>query len=102
VSPTGRRGKGPAGDDSGSTGLTGGGPSQLSVIVAMRARDVSRATAADLERAERIVQVSYRPHSRPPAPKPHPPAGTTQPVTTPPVTTPPSDHETDGSSPVAS
>jgi len=31
----------------------------------MRARDVSRPTESDLTEAERLVQVSYRPRSRP-------------------------------------
>jgi hypothetical protein len=31
----------------------------------MRARDVSRPTDADLAEAERLVQVSYRPRSKP-------------------------------------
>jgi hypothetical protein len=32
----------------------------------MRARDVSRPKADDLAQAERLVQVSYRPRSKPP------------------------------------
>ena len=57
--PGGRRPK-PAGEDA-TAGLTGGGPSQLGVNGSMRARDVSRPREADLETAQRLVQVSYRP-----------------------------------------
>jgi hypothetical protein len=46
--------------------LSGGGPSQLGVDGSMRARDVSRPKADDLAQAERLVQVSYRPRSKPP------------------------------------
>jgi len=45
--------------------LSGGGPSQLGIDGSMRARDVSRPMADDLAEAERMVQVSYRPRSRP-------------------------------------
>ena len=62
------RRRSPDADDRGGGSLTGGGPSQLGVIGSMRARDVSRPRPADLEEAERLVQVSYRPrsHTRPP------------------------------------
>jgi hypothetical protein len=46
-------------------GLVGGGPSQLGVDGSMRARDVSRPTDDDADRAERTVQVSHRPRSGP-------------------------------------
>jgi len=46
--------------------LSGGGPSQLGIDGSMRARDVSRPKADDLAEAERLVQVSYRPRSKPP------------------------------------
>ena len=45
--------------------LTGGGPSQLGIEGSMRARDVSRPKLEDLAEAERLVQVSYRPRSKP-------------------------------------
>ena len=45
--------------------LSGGGPSQLGIDGSMRARDVSRPKAIDLQEAERLVQVSYRARSRP-------------------------------------
>ena len=59
-----RQGKG--GDDAAHVAaLSGGGPSQLGIDGSMRARDVSRPTGGDVADAERIVQVSYRPRSRP-------------------------------------
>jgi hypothetical protein len=48
----------------GSGGLAGGGPSQLGAEGAMRARDVSRPTDADVEKAEASVEISYRPPAR--------------------------------------
>lgn len=41
--------------------LTGGGPSQVGISGALRARDVSRPTEEQLAEAERLVQVSRRP-----------------------------------------
>jgi hypothetical protein len=55
-----RRGKSGA-DETGSAALTGGGPSQLGVNGSMRARDVSRPRPGDLDEAEQLVQVSFRP-----------------------------------------
>ena len=60
-----RRVRAGGGDDTAAAALTGGGPSQLGVEGSMRARDVSRPTESDLTEAERLVQVSYRPRSRP-------------------------------------
>ena len=57
-------------DDTGERGLrglAGAGPSQVSVERALRARDVNRPTAADLEAAERevtIVRRDWRPDER--------------------------------------
>jgi len=45
--------------------LSGSGPSQLGISGSMRARDVSRPHEDDVAEAERLVQVSYRPRSRP-------------------------------------
>jgi hypothetical protein len=59
----GRRGRSP--DEAAAHALTGGGPSILGVNGSMRARDVSRPTESDLADAERLVQVSYRPRSKP-------------------------------------
>ena len=47
-----------------TSGLVGGGPSQLGVDGALRAREVSRPTDADLDEAERTVEISYRPQAR--------------------------------------
>jgi len=56
----------PAGhDESAAAVLSGTGPSQLGISGSMRARDVSRPTDDDVAEAERLVQVSYRPRSRP-------------------------------------
>jgi hypothetical protein len=63
VAEQARRGRG--GDDGAMTGLTGGGPSLLGVDGSMRARDVSRPREEDVAVAEELVQVSYRPRSRP-------------------------------------
>src|SRR4051794_37485324 len=67
--PTGpRRGAGsgrPGNEERAAAALVGGGPSQLGVDGSMRARDVSRPTEDDAARAERVVQVSYRPRSKP-------------------------------------
>ena len=52
-------------EDGAAAGLTGGGPSQLGVEGSMRARDVSRPREADVAAAEKLVQVSYRPRSKP-------------------------------------
>jgi hypothetical protein len=61
-----RRGDRPGRSDEGAAAaLTGGGPSQLGVEGSMRARDVSRPRAADVAAAEKLVQVSYRPRSKP-------------------------------------
>jgi len=63
---TSRQGQGkPSSDDAGVAALTGGGPSQLGVDGSMRARDVSRPRDEDIAEAEKLVQVSYRPRSRP-------------------------------------
>jgi hypothetical protein len=62
----GRRGeRGPRSEEGAAAALTGGGPSQLGVEGSMRARDVSRPRAADVAAAEKLVQVSYRPRSKP-------------------------------------
>ena len=53
------------GDDHAGAALTGGGPSLLGVSGSMRARDVSRPRPVDVEKAEKLVQVSYRPRSAP-------------------------------------
>lgn len=63
--PPGARRTKPNGDEAGVAALTGGGPSQLGVDGSLRARDVSRPRPEDLVEAEEIVQVSYRPRSRP-------------------------------------
>src|SRR4051812_6948522 len=60
-----RGGRGDRGEDGAAAGLTGGGPSQLGVNGSMRARDVSRPSAVDVAAAEKLVQVSYRPRSKP-------------------------------------
>jgi hypothetical protein len=66
MSPPPRRGRPGNGEEAASiAALTGGGPSQLGVGGSMRARDVSRPTVTDYAEAERLVQVSYRPRSRP-------------------------------------
>ena len=66
-----RRGdRGPRGEEGAAAALTGGGPSQLGVEGSMRARDVSRPREADMAAAEKLVQVSYRPRSKPAGP-PH-------------------------------
>lgn len=57
----GRRG----GDDGAGASLTGGGPSQIGVVGAMRARDVSRPGPEHIATAEKLVQVSFRPRFRP-------------------------------------
>jgi hypothetical protein len=61
-----RRGR-PAGggDEASVAALSGGGPSQLGINGSLRARDVSRPREDDYAEAERLVQVSYRPRSRP-------------------------------------
>lgn len=58
-------GSGEGGDDRAVAALTGGGPSLLGVGGSMRARDVSRPTEEHEALAEKLVQVSYRPRSRP-------------------------------------
>jgi hypothetical protein len=65
-----RRGR--SGEDPGTAALSGGGPSQIGPAGAMRARDVSRPTEDDLARAEDLVEVSYRPRSRPRPAEPRP------------------------------
>jgi hypothetical protein len=55
-------------DEGAAAALTGGGPSQLGVDGSMRARDVSRPRAEDVAAAEKLVQVSYRPRSKPSGP----------------------------------
>jgi hypothetical protein len=62
MTPPVRRGR-PGRDEASVAALTGGGPSQLGVGGAMRARDVSRPDDDDVAEAERLVQVSYRPRS---------------------------------------
>lgn len=66
----GRRGdrseRGGRGEDGIAAALTGGGPSQLGIGGSMRARDVSRPRKTDVAAAEKLVQVSYRPRSKPP------------------------------------
>lgn len=57
----GRRGV----DDGAGAPLTGGGPSQIGVVGAMRARDVSRPGQDEIAAAETLVQVSFRPRFRP-------------------------------------
>src|SRR3954470_3969392 len=65
-SSSGRRGDRPdRGEEGAAAALTGGGPSQLGVEGSMRARDVSRPQPVDVAEAERLVQVSYRPRSKP-------------------------------------
>ena len=64
VPPPPHRRQKPAAGDEATAGLTGGGPSQLGVNGSMRARDVSRPREVDIEQAEQLVQVSYRPHAR--------------------------------------
>ncbi len=81
MAPPARRGNGDA-----AASLTGGGPSQVGVYGAMRARDVSRATEDDLASAERLVQVSRRPPRFRPTPVQPPRRGDTR-------------HESDGSVP---
>jgi hypothetical protein len=44
----------------GLRGLIGAGPSQVGPAAAMRARDASRPTAADLEQAERDTEIVRR------------------------------------------
>src|SRR4051812_49821945 len=62
----GRRGDRPGRNEEGAAAaLTGGGPSQLGVEGSMRARDVSRPRPADVAAPEKLVQVSYRPRSKP-------------------------------------
>ncbi len=62
--------QGRRGDGDLAASLTGGGPSQVGVSGALRARDVSRPTEEEVAAAERIVQVSRRPRPRPaPAPR---------------------------------
>ncbi|WP_153503190.1 hypothetical protein [Cumulibacter manganitolerans] len=51
-------------DERSARGLVGGGPSQISRAAAMRARDVDRPSAEDLEEAEKSVHVVHR-HWRP-------------------------------------
>src|SRR4051794_12061533 len=74
--PTGPRRSGgpprPGSEERVAAALVGSGPSQLGVDGSMRARDVSRPTEDDAARAERVVQVSYRPRSKP---RPLGPAG---------------------------
>ena len=53
------------GEERAAAALTGGGPSQLGVEGSMRARDVSKPRPADVAAAEKLVQVSYRPRSKP-------------------------------------
>jgi hypothetical protein len=66
MSPPHRRGRPGNGEEAAHVAaLSGGGPSQLGIDGSMRARDVSRPKADDLVEAERLVQVSYRPRSRP-------------------------------------
>lgn len=67
MSPAQRRNRhGPKGEETAHVAaLTGGGPSQLGVDGSMRARDVSRPGATHVAEAEQLVQVSYRPRSRP-------------------------------------
>ena len=62
---SGRGDRGGRGEEGAAAALTGGGPSQLGVEGSMRARDVSRPRAADVAAAEKLVQVSYRPRSKP-------------------------------------
>jgi len=73
MAPGSRRGA-PRGEEGAAAALTGGGPSQLGVSGSMRARDVSRPTADDVAAAEKLVQVSYRPRSKP-HPVPRQPEG---------------------------
>ena len=64
--PTSPRRARPTGaEENAGAALYGGGPSQLGIGGSMRARDVSRPREEDLAEAERLVQVSYRPRSRP-------------------------------------
>lgn len=49
------------GDERAMGGLSGGGPSILGTGGSMRARDVSQPGPDHLGRAEKVVQVSYRP-----------------------------------------
>ena len=66
MSPPQRRHRPGNGEDAAHVAaLSGGGPSQLGIDGSMRARDVSRPKAADVADAERLVQVSYRPRSKP-------------------------------------
>ncbi len=60
------------GDRGGLASLTGGGPSQVGVSGAMRARDVSKPTDADAETAERKVVIRRVPADRPLKPKAKP------------------------------
>ncbi|HET7531286.1 MAG TPA: hypothetical protein VFJ98_10035 [Mycobacteriales bacterium] len=61
-----RGGDRPRGSEEGAAAaLTGGGPSQLGIEGSMRARDVSRPRPSDVASAEKLVQVSYRPRSKP-------------------------------------
>ena len=66
MSPPQRRGRPGNGEEAAHVAaLSGGGPSQIGINGSMRARDVSRPKPDDLAEAERLVQVSYRPRSRP-------------------------------------
>jgi len=65
MATSGKRGSSSRGEEGAAAALTGGGPSQLGVNGSMRARDVSRPTAEDVALAEKLVQVSYRPRSKP-------------------------------------
>jgi hypothetical protein len=62
--------QGRRGDGEVAASLTGGGPSQVGVSGAMRARDVSRPDDDDVATAERLVQVSRRPPRARPGPPP--------------------------------
>lgn len=68
----GRRGPRGESAEPGVAQLTGGGPSQVGVSGAMRARDVSRPSHDDVTAAERLVQVSRRPAGSRPRPQPQP------------------------------
>jgi hypothetical protein len=68
-----RRGK--PGERSGLAALTGGGPSTVGVVGAMRARDVSKPTERDAAAAERKVVIRRVPADqplKPPKDKPKP------------------------------
>jgi hypothetical protein len=66
MSPPQRRHRQGNGDEAAHAALSGGGPSQLGIDGSMRARDVSRPKVDQIAEAERLVQVSYRPRSKPP------------------------------------